>query len=305
MSNKDGILVSIVIPTYSRNESLKRALDSALNQTYKNIEVLVIDDNPTESEWRKSTESIMLEYREDARVRFIQNAHNMGGGLTRNVGIQNAKGEYIAFLDDDDEYMTDRVEKQLKVFTETNNEKLALVYCFAKFINKDGSSTYSDRRVYRGNCLYEAMQSNCIAATSQWMVKKDFLVNVGCFPDVPCKQDSQTILRLLKAGYEVDVVEEELSIYYAYRIGNKISGAGRKNILGEELYRAECRKMYYMLQDWQILKVEYTFAEKFYYYYYVNKMKDAVHYQWKMMKKLDRKSAYTYRIKQIWHKFHR
>ncbi len=298
----EDILISVVIPTYSRNDTLKRAIDSVLCQTYSNFEIIVVDDNPADSEWRKSTAGIMSEYT-DKRVRYIQNEKNMGGGLTRNEGIKASRGRYVAFLDDDDEYMPERLEKQLKVFTDSKNDKLALVYCYAKFINKQGKSTYSDRRDFNGNCIFEAMAENCIAATSQWMVDREKLVEVGAFPDVPCKQDSQTILRLLKAGYEVKVLPEELSLYYD--VDHVISGAGKKNMLGESLYRDECRKLYYRLEDWQIMKVEYRFAVQFYRMYKINKMKDAVKHEWWVMKTLDRKAASIFKLKEIWHKIKR
>lgn len=297
----EDVLVSVVIPTYSRNATLKRAIECVLAQTHSNLEIIVVDDNPADSEWRKSNEAMMQEYADNPRVNYVQNERNMGGGLTRNEGIRRAAGKYVSFLDDDDEYMPERIEKMLRVFEETQNEKLALVYCHAKFINKDGSSTYSDKRNFHGNCLYEAMEQNCIAATSQWMVKKEALDRVGGFPDVPCKQDSQTILRLLKAGYEVDVVEEDLSIYHAYAIGKKISGAGPRNIRGEMLYREECRKLYYMLEDWQIINIEYTFAEKLYGIYLYGKDKNCIKHQWHIMKRLNPKAAYLCRLKKIWH----
>lgn len=298
----EDILVSVVIPTYSRNSTLKRAVDGALNQTHKNIEVIVVDDNPPDSEWRVSSAKIMETYAGDPRVHYVQNAQNIGGGLTRNQGIMHAKGEYISFLDDDDEYMPERVEKMLRVFTDRNDEKLALVYCHAKFINQDGSSTYSDTRNFRGNCLYEAMVENCIAATSQWMVKKTLIDAVGGFPDVPCKQDSQTILKLLKAGYEVEVVAEELSIYHAYVIGQKISGAKPRNILGENLYRTECRKLYHLLEDWQIINIEYKFAEMLYNLYSYGTDKDMSRHHWQIMRRLNYKKAYLFRLKKLWHK---
>lgn len=295
------ILVSVVIPTYSRNFTLKRAIDCVLAQTHQKLEIIVVDDNPPESEWRKCSERIMQKYTKDPRVLYIQNEYNMGGGLTRNQGIKQAKGKYVSFLDDDDEYLPERIEKMLKVFEESRNEKLALVYCYAKFINQDGSSTYSDTRNFHGNCLYEAMVQNCIAATSQWMVKKSVLDEVDGFPDVPCKQDSQTILRMLNAGYEVEVVPEELSVYHAYVIGEKISGAEPKNILGENLYRTECRKLYYLLEDWQILNIEYTFAEKLYHIYIHGKDRSKRKHQWKIMKRLNPEAAYLFQLKRIWH----
>lgn len=295
-------LVSVVIPTYSRNETLKRAIDSVLSQTYQNIEVIVVDDNPEDSEWRKSAEVIMNEYTGNPKVTYVQNERNMGGGPTRNHGIDVAHGEYIAFLDDDDVCLPERIEKQLSVFQKSNNDKLAFVYCYSRHINKSGQVVYADRRNFHGNCLYEAMEQNCIAATSQWMVKREAIVRVGKFPDVPCKQDSQTILRLLKAGYEVEVLPEELILYYNYPIGNRISGVGPRNILGEELYRTECRKLYYLLEDWQILNVEYRFAEKLYDIYAYTKIKSEAQHQWEIMRRTNRKAARIYMLKRIWHK---
>ena len=298
----ENILISVVIPTYSRNESLKRAIDSVLGQTYENLEIIVVDDNPKDSEWRTRSMQIMNDYKDESRITYILNEHNMGGGLARNCGINCASGKYIAFLDDDDVYLPERIEKQLRVFENSSNPKLALVYCYAKFINQDGNSTYSDRRDFHGNCIYEAMEQNCIAATSQWMVKKNAFEEVGLFPDVPCKQDSQAILRLLKNGYEVEVLPEELSLYYGYNIGKRISGVGKRNIIGEELYRLECRKLYYLLDDWQILNIEYRFAEKMYHYFACNRDSKLAWHEWRIMKQLNPRAAYIYKIKRIWYK---
>ena len=297
----ENTLVTVVIPTYSRSESLKRAINSVLGQTYRNIEILVIDDNPPGSGWRAACEKTMGDYAGNEMVRYIQNEKNLGGAGARNVGIAQAKGTYIAFLDDDDAYLPEKVEKQLRRFWESGNEKLALVYCYARFIDRDGGSTYSDRRDFHGNCLYEAMEQNCIAATSQWMVKKSAVVELGGFPDVPCKQDSQLILKLLTAGYEVDVVPEELSLYYNYEIGSRISGAGEKNICGELLYQTECRKQYYRLEDWQILNIEYKFASIFYRLYKANGQKEKTRHAWGIMCRLHKKEALLYRLKEGWH----
>ncbi len=276
-------LVSVVIPTYSRNETLRRAIESVLNQTHKNVEILVVDDNPADSEWRKSSEKLMKQYENESKVRYIKNLQNMGGAGARNEGIKASNGDYIAFLDDDDEYMPEKIEKQLTMFKNSGNPKLALVYCFAKFIDEDGTSTYSDTRYYSGNCLYEAMEANCIAATSQWMVKKTAVEAVGMFTIVPCKQDSQLILKLLAADYEVDCVKEELSLYYNFVVGDRISRGNLKNIEGEKLYIAECRKQYYKLETWQILNIEYAFAKRFHELYCGNNMKKELRQERKIM----------------------
>lgn len=242
MVNKTvDILVSIVIPTYSRNETLMNAVQSAINQTHNNIEIIVVDDNPSASKYRKSAEKIMLNFRNDSRVVYIKNKENLGGSGARNVGIRAAKGEYIAFLDDDDSYYPERIEKQLNCFLNTSQKKLALVFCGAVMTHGEDRLMCYVKPNYRGCCLYEAMVDNCLAATSQWMARKSALLDVGMFSIVPCKQDSTLILKLLERGYEVECIPDILSKYCFYDNGG-ISGMGMKNLQGELLYKEACEK---------------------------------------------------------------
>lgn len=257
-------LVSIVIPTYSRNDTLIRAISSALNQTHTNIEILVIDDNPVDSKWRESTALLMEAYKEDSKIRYIQHEKNLGGSGARNTGILEARGEYIAFLDDDDEYLPTNVEKKLQVFLESNHEKLALVYGYCEYVDK-GKVVYTEKKYFHGNCIFDAIERNCIAATSQWMIKKEAAIEAGFFPIVPSKQDSQMMLRLLGKGYEIQCVPEVLSRYYMdFETTQHISNNGRKPINGEKLYYEECKKYYSLFDEEQIKKIEYSFAKQFY-----------------------------------------
>ena len=125
-------LVSVIIPTYKRYDVLSRAIDSALNQTYNNIEIIVIDDNKKESEFRKKTEETMKKYENNSKVKYIKNEKNLGGAETRNVGVKNANGEFIAFLDDDDEFVNDKIEKQMKHYKKIESKKIGLIYCYTE-----------------------------------------------------------------------------------------------------------------------------------------------------------------------------
>ena len=99
-------LVSIIIPTYNRAEYLKRALKSVFSQTFKDFEVLVMDDGSTDN-----TLEIVESFKEE-RIKY-EWAENFGGpAAPRNRGLRFARGEYIAFLDSDDEWITDKIEKQ-------------------------------------------------------------------------------------------------------------------------------------------------------------------------------------------------
>lgn len=266
-------LVSVVIPTYARKTTLKRAINSVLAQTYKNLEIIVVDDNPPDSEWRASTQQIMGQYANNPRIRYIQNVKNMGGSGARNEGIKAAQGEYIAFLDDDDEYFPEKVEKQLECFLTTDLKKLALVFCDSVMTYDNDKFVCYVRPRYKGCCLYEAMANNCLAATSQWLARKKALLDVGMFTVVPCKQDSTLILKLLSKGYEVDCVPEVLSKYCNYQ-GERISDTGEKNLRGELLYQEKCKDLYSRLTEQQIKEVEYTFATRLYKLYKANGKKE-------------------------------
>ncbi|MFD0047948.1 glycosyltransferase family 2 protein [Actinomycetes bacterium NPDC127524] len=252
-------LVSVVIPTYARNDMLERAIQSVLNQTYSNIEILVIDDNDEMSEHRKRTEQIMRQYQENENVRYIQNPQNLGGAKARNIGITESKGKFVAFLDDDDEYLPENIEKKIYVFRKNNSEMLALVYGYVEAITDEGRSVVY-RHTFDGNCTYEQLLHNCIAATSQWVCRKDSLLKVGMFADVPCKQDSILMLKLLEHGFEIDYAPQILTKYYDYA-GDRISTNG-KTILGEIQYRNLGRKLYDTLSTQQILEIEYSFANR-------------------------------------------
>ena len=256
--------VSVVIPTYSRNDTLERAIASVLNQTYRNLEILVVDDNPADSEWRARTSDLMQKYAGNPMIRYIKNPCNMGGSGARNTGIREAIGAYIAFLDDDDEYLTENIEKKLHAFQQADNEKVALVYGYSEYVD-GGRVVYTDKKNFNGCCIFDAMEQNCIAATSQWMVRKSALVDIGYFPIVPSKQDSQTMLKLLGAGYEIKCVPEVLSRYYMdFSTVAHISNNGRKPLQGELLYYEECRKYYSQFDQKQIARIEYTFAVMLY-----------------------------------------
>ena len=126
-------LVSSIIPTYKRTDTLKRAIDSVLNQTYSNIEIIVVDDNVNFPEVRKKVVEIIESYNKN-NISLVKNIRNLGGGLSRNEGIKIAKGEYIGFLDDDDEFFNTKIEKQYNLIKEKEKEgrKVGLIYCYTK-----------------------------------------------------------------------------------------------------------------------------------------------------------------------------
>ncbi|SEV98947.1 glycosyltransferase family 2 protein [Natrinema salifodinae] len=124
--------VSVIIPTYNRAAALPTAIDSALEQTIDDLEVVVVDDGSTDD-----TDSVLAEY-EDSRVRPVVHATNQGANVARNTGIEHARGEYVAFLDSDDEWHPEKLEQQLAALEDRSDDWVG-VYCDTAY-DLDGAS---------------------------------------------------------------------------------------------------------------------------------------------------------------------
>ena len=168
-------LVSVIITTHNRQELLSRAIESVLLQSYQNIECIVVDDASEDGtkEYCESIESINY-------VR-ISKDESKGGNYARNLGIKNALGEYIAFLDDDDYWLPEKIEKQINLLIE---KQCSLVFCGRKleYVKKNAEIFYRDdlpNSKYKGDLSTEILMSIC-TTTSAIFVKRDMLFEVGC-----------------------------------------------------------------------------------------------------------------------------
>lgn len=126
LNSEEKGLVSCVIPTYKRCDTIQRAVDSVLNQTYKHIEVLVVNDNDVNDEFSLELVKVMSKYKNNDKVRLINQPEHINGAVARNYGVKESKGEFIAFLDDDDEWLPTKLEKQIKLF---EDDSVGVVTC--------------------------------------------------------------------------------------------------------------------------------------------------------------------------------
>jgi glycosyltransferase involved in cell wall biosynthesis len=234
-------LVSVIVPTYARPTLLQNALKSVNAQTYSLLEIVVVDDNgrgtPLQLETQRTVDS--MSFREGIVLSYVVREKNGGGAMARNSGIEAARGAYVAFLDDDDEWMPEKLEKQVAAME--NHEEVGLSYAHCKAELGDGSEVFY-RRTVNGNARFEQAICGCIAATSQWVARRDALLSVGSFSDSPSKQDSILLYKLLLAGYEVRCVPEVLSIYDQHS-QDRISTSG-KSLIGERNYSELIRSTY-------------------------------------------------------------
>lgn len=263
-------LISVIIPTYNRSDKIERAIISVLNQSYKNIELIVIDDNANNKEERMKTKNVVEKYK---NIKYIENTENMGGALTRNIGINNAQGDYIAFLDDDDEFIYNKLELQMKLMTEKENEgkNVALIYCYKRLIDNEGNTKFIGRMDNQGCCLFEHMK-NCIETTSTWLCKKEALIKVGSFENVKAHQDNILLMKLLGNGYEIYRVPEILLNFYMHN-GNGITKRNKDYIEYTKILIEFKKKFYKNLNKKEIEEIEYNNKCMLFELYMENKMK--------------------------------
>lgn len=205
--------VSVIIPTYNRSTLLVKAIKSLQSQSYKNIEIIVVDDCSIDD-----TSKVVKKFN-DERIIYVRHDINKGGSEARNTGIKMATGKYIAFLDSDDQWLPEKIEKQLLIFQQ--NTETGLVYTGLKIINEIGLTKISVPE-FRGKLLSRLLESNCIDTTSSIVVRKDLLLKVGGFDtSLPSCQDWDLYIRLANVT-EFDYVKDPLVLFYQHD-GERIS----------------------------------------------------------------------------------
>ncbi len=223
-------MVTVIITTYKRDPGIVlRAVKSVCNQSYADLEIIIIDDSPSDFENRESVYQAIQNIN-DARITYLQNEKNIGACASRNRAITIAQGDYIIYVDDDDELLEDCVEKRLEKFTD---EKIGLVYsdCYV-YDEISGKKTRTIQQKHKGMVFDTLILDNYIYAFP--MVRKCCYSNCGMFDiKMPAAQDYEMWLRIARK-YEVDYVDEPHAIVHLHR-GERISTNTQKKLKGLEL----------------------------------------------------------------------
>ncbi len=197
-------LVSVLVPTYKRSHYIARALDSIYAQTYSNLEVIVVDDNIPDSDFHKQTQAALKPYLGRDNFHYIKTQGATGGGAARNYGLQFCRGEYVAFLDDDDRFLPDKIETQLRFMQERG---LEMSYQDVQWYDQQERLVEfrkMDRvKEFTREGLLRAHIMTSIAPTSIYMIRRDALSRTEGFGEVPRGQDFILMLRCIEAGLKI------------------------------------------------------------------------------------------------------
>jgi glycosyltransferase involved in cell wall biosynthesis len=198
-------LASVVIPTYNSAETVVRAIESALAQTYKPIEIVIVDDCSSDG-----TKAIVDTYA-DRGVRFMVLPEHGGASVARNAGIDAAKGELIAFLDSDDEWLSTKLERQIALML--SDPRLTLVFCLSNLISPNGTDVgdiFHGRKPATGVDAWKALlAANFITTPGVLVRRKDIKALGGFDPKLRIGEDQDMWIRLALRGH-LGCVEESL-----------------------------------------------------------------------------------------------
>lgn len=215
---QNNILVSVVIPTYKNRGGLQRSIESVFQQDCDSFELIVVDDNEPNWQERKETEVIMSQYITNENVVYVKHAHNKNGAAARNTGIRVAKGDYIAFLDDDDVFLPSKLRIQLDYLAQ--HPQCDAVYCFAR---KGGKLIKAIP--YEGDVSKQILLLESRMFTPTLMFRKDALLAIKGFDETFIRhQDYELLLKFFAHGYKIGCVRECLTEIGQNKGENELSG---------------------------------------------------------------------------------
>lgn len=232
--------VSVIIPTYNRADLLPRAIGSVLNQTFRDFELIVVDDGSTDN-----TKEVVKEFqKKDERVRYIWRENSSGAAKPKNEGIKNSKGDYIAILDSDDKWLPGKLQKQLELFENSSNPRVGFVSCHALVIDEKSGKKLEYKIPRYKNVLKNILTQDYMGSGSGMVYKKSVFDNAGLFDEnLKTGQDWEIRIRLAQK-YDFDFVPRPLFKYYIH--SENISGLTNIKIKERDLeYIFNKYKKYY------------------------------------------------------------
>lgn len=210
-----SILITCIITTFNRPNLLPRAIESILSQTYQNLEIIIIDDYSSESY------DVVKETYSQENIRFCRNEKNLGLAASRNRGIDLANGKYVAFLDDDDIWLPEKIATQLE-FLEANEEYVACTSHHTESISKKVIGPSMSRIT-----LNDIVCFNFIGPPSKLLVRSNIDINFD--ENAKHAEDWDYYIRLLKTG-PVYMLKQPLIIYDTVHFGRMTTGFSKLSI---------------------------------------------------------------------------
>lgn len=207
-------LVSVVIPYFKKREYIKNTLNSVLEQTYKNLEIIIIYDDKEQEDLEFIKELTKL----DKRISLIINKNSLGAGLSRNNGINKSKGDYISFIDADDVWKKKKLELQIKFMKEKN---YLISHTNYEIIDKENKII--DYRIARDFDTVNDLLKSCDIGLSSVIIKREILSGECLFANLKTKEDFVLWLKILEKNIKIGSLQKNL--VYWRKLDNSLSSS--------------------------------------------------------------------------------
>jgi len=218
------MLVSVIITTCNRAHILPRAIKSVLNQTYHDLECIIVDDASTDN-----TEEVIRSYKDD-RIIYIKHDYNKHSSAARNTGFKASSGDYIAFLDDDDEWLPKKLEKQMRSLKKLD-KSFGMVYCWMRYYD-NGRMVSEKKPELNGYIFKYAIERQPIGNVSTYLIKRPVFDKIGLFDEKLRRGIDGDFARRVSLYYKIGVVPEILVKYYLDD-ENRITRNDKEGLLNE------------------------------------------------------------------------
>lgn len=216
-------MVTIITPMYNDANFIEETIESVLKQTYKDFELIIIDD----CSYDKSVDIVKKYQEKDDRIILYRLNKNSGAAIARNKGLELAKGRFISFLDADDLWKVDKLEKQINIM---KNEKYAFSCASYEVISEEGVNL-NKKITMLPKVDYKGFLTNNLLQTVGIMIDRNQVENkLITMPNLRRRQDAATWLQILKSGYNCYGIEESLCFYR--RVSNSLSSNKVKAVKG-------------------------------------------------------------------------
>lgn len=230
-------LVSVIIPTYKRTDKLDRAVWSVLRQTYKDLELLLVNDNVPDDEYTKSLLEKVKAYQTDSRFHLLLQERHINGAVARNFAIKQSTGEYIAFLDDDDWWEKNKLEEQVKELSALD-ESWGGVSCKMTFYDESMRVISKSKKYRDGNIYRDILTLQSDVATGTLLLRHTALDDAGYFDEKLLRNQDLQLLVFFTYKYKLKEVDEYLHCVDVSDSQNRASDGFKAITIKENFYKS-------------------------------------------------------------------
>lgn len=210
-------LVSVIIPTYKRSDYLLNCIDSVIKQTYKNLEIIVVDDNGLGTEFQKSTEKNLQHLINSKSIIYIAHEINKNGSAARNTGFKASHGEFVNFMDDDDSFEPNKILEQVMLLSSLP-ESFGAVYCKSRFVcktkvtkkTKIWTSNYNKSGMIVKDYLLGVAEFN----TSALLFRRSVIEELGGFDESYVRHQDYELMTRFFSNYMVSCTKSDFLMTY-------------------------------------------------------------------------------------------